>query len=260
MDTKRSSMMIMAAVTVVAALMIGILIPVMSDGARFGGDGSGDLSPAVQATLAARQAIVDATAEPSMPIFTPTPLPGVAAAAEDVPAPTATTIPTAVPTKAPTKAPTLEPTAEPTAEPTVESVAEPTVEPIAEPTLDPTAAPVVVATETPGVEPTAAPVAEATPAPEVQPTAVTVAPVDPGASASVTVTISTESGMNVRAGPSRETTALTALPNGAVVPAVGRSADNQWIQIFLADLKVNGWVFASLVTIDGDMAALPIAE
>ena len=50
------------------------------------------------------------------------------------------------------------------------------------------------------------------------------------------------------------------LPLRKVVPAVGRSADSQWVQIFLADLKVNGWVFASLVTIEGDMAALPIAE
>ncbi len=251
MDKKRSSMMIMAAVTVVAALLIGILIPVMSDGARFGGNGSADLSPAVQATLAARQAVVDAAAEPSMPIFTPTPLPGAVAVAEVVP-PTATTAPTAVPTKVPTVAPTVAPTVEPTAEPAVE--------PTAVPTVAPTAAPAVVATEAPAVEPTAAPVAEATLAPEVQPTAVPVAPVDPGASTSVTVTITTESGMNVRSGPSTATTALTALPTGAVVPAVGRSADSQWIQIFLADLKANGWVFASLVTIDGDVAALPIAE
>lgn len=250
MDKKRSSMMIMAAITVVAALLIGILIPVMSDGARFGGNGSADLSPAVQATLAARQAVVDAAAEPDMPIFTPTPL-AVAALATDIPAATATTAPTTAPTVAPTATPTVAPTEVPTEVPTVE----PTTVPVAEVTsapVDPTAVPVV--------EPTVVPVAEATTEPVAQPTAVDVTPVIPGASSSVTVTISAESGMNVRSGPSTATTALTALPNGAVVPAVGRSADSQWVQIFLADLKVNGWVFASLVTIEGDMAALPIAE
>ncbi|MBP7960527.1 MAG: SH3 domain-containing protein [Caldilineaceae bacterium] len=250
MDKKRSSMMIMAAITVVAALLIGILIPVMSDGARFGGNGSADLSPAVQATLAARQAVVDAAAEPDMPIFTPTPL-AVAALATDIPAATATTAPTTAPTVAPTATPTVAPTEVPTEVPTVE----PTTVPVAEVTsapVDPTAAPVV--------EPTVVPVAEATTEPVAQPTAVDVTPVIPGTSSSVTVTISAESGMNVRSGPSTATTALTALPNGAVVPAVGRSADSQWVQIFLADLKVNGWVFASLVTIEGDMAALPIAE
>ena len=258
MDKKRSSMMIMAAITVVAALLIGILIPVMSDGARFGGNGSADLSPAVQATLAARQAVVDAAAEPDMPIFTPTPL-AVAALATDIPAATATTAPTTAPTTVPTTAPTVAPTATPTVAPTEVPTEVPTVEPTTVPVAEVTSAP-VDPTAVPVVEPTVVPVAEATTEPVAQPTAVDVTPVIPGASSSVTVTISAESGMNVRSGPSTATTALTALPNGAVVPAVGRSADSQWVQIFLADLKVNGWVFASLVTIEGDMAALPIAE
>ena len=245
MDKKRSSMMIMAAVTVVAALLIGILIPVMSDGARFGGNGSADLSPAVQATLAARQAMVDATAEPNMPIFTATPLAGAVQPTE-VPAPTAT--PTKAPTAAPTEAPTAVPTEAPTEIPTAEVVIPPTVAPTIAPVIEPTAAPVAEAT----VAPTAAPVVEAPP--------VESAPVVPGQGGAITVTITTESGMNVRSGPSTQTTALTALPNGAVVPAVGRSADSQWVQIFLADLNANGWVFASLVTIEGDVAALPIAE
>ncbi len=224
MDKKRSSMMIMAAITVVAALLIGILIPVMSDGARFGGNGSADLSPAVQATLAARQAVVDAAAEPDMPIFTPTPL-AVAALATDIPAATATTAPTTAPTTVPTTAPTVAPTATPTVAPTEVPTEVPTVEPTTVPVAEVTSAP-VDPTAAPVVEPTVVPVAEATTEPVAQPTAVAVAPVDttpaiPGASSSVTVTISAESGMNVRSGPSTETTALTALPTGAVVPPWG---------------------------------------
>ncbi len=248
MDKNRSTIIITGAITIIVALLIGIMIPVMSDGARFGGNGSADLAPAVQATLAARQAEVDAASAPDLTLFTPT-AQAVVAMPADTPVPAATTPPTAVPTLAPTEVPTEAPAVEPTLAPVAEA----------------TEAPVAPPTEAPAVEPTTAPVAEATAAPVAEPTAVAVAPVDttpaiPGAGGQVTVTISAESGMNVRSGPSTETTALTALPTGAVVPAVGRSADSQWIQIFLADLKANGWVFASLVTIEGDVAALPIAE
>jgi uncharacterized protein YraI len=64
--------------------------------------------------------------------------------------------------------------------------------------------------------------------------------------------------MNVRQGPSTDTAVVTALANGTLAPAVGRTAASDWIQIYLADLNINGWVFASLVTVEGNVAGLPV--
>jgi len=264
MNKNRSSIIITAAITVAAALLIGILIPVMSDGARFGGNGSADLAPAVQATLAARQAVVDASVAPDLPLFTPTPLAGAVQVAEVPTLPAATDTPAPAPTPTPTATAMPEPTVAPTEAPAGEVTVEPAIDPTVDPAVAPTSSPSAEATETPLVEATPAPEGEVTVEPIVTETAL----VDPGAGgvvtppaggALVTVTITAPSGMNVRSGPSTATEVLTALPNAAVVPAVGRTADSQWIQIYLADLNANGWLFASLVTVEGDLAALPIA-
>lgn len=65
--------------------------------------------------------------------------------------------------------------------------------------------------------------------------------------------------VNVRNTPSSSGVVLQALPSGSVVTARGRSRDNEWIYIQLADGK-RGWVSRGLVRTDLDMQSLTVAN
>jgi uncharacterized protein YgiM (DUF1202 family) len=110
------------------------------------------------------------------------------------------------------------------------------------------------------------------PTPTPEPTAAAVVP--PAESAPVTdtgvvlpnapiltVTINAINGVNVRRGPADvdETNIIRLLENGTVLPATGRTADNQWIQVTLPD-AVSGWIAAEFLVPSADIAALPVLD
>ncbi len=71
------------------------------------------------------------------------------------------------------------------------------------------------------------------------------------------IAISDTAGVRARTAPSLEAAIITVLPNGAVLPAVGRSVDNQWIQIVLPDNQ-RAWVFRSVVVVSSNIDDAPI--
>jgi uncharacterized protein YgiM (DUF1202 family) len=76
----------------------------------------------------------------------------------------------------------------------------------------------------------------------------------------LTVTINSVNGVNVRRLPATDdTNIIRLLENGTVLPAVGRSADNQWIQVTLPD-AVNGWIAADFLMPSADITTLPVTD
>ncbi|MFN8373077.1 MAG: SH3 domain-containing protein [Anaerolineae bacterium] len=73
------------------------------------------------------------------------------------------------------------------------------------------------------------------------------------------VTITANGSLNVRGGPSTNQAIIASLAAGDTMTAVGRNSDGSWLHIGLEDGSF-GWVFAQLVTVEGDANALPIAE
>jgi uncharacterized protein YgiM (DUF1202 family) len=73
----------------------------------------------------------------------------------------------------------------------------------------------------------------------------------------VTATVSNLSGSNARATPDRAVEPLQLVQFNTVLPVVGRSADNEWIQVTLAEGQLV-WVLANTVTLNTDIAVLPI--
>uniref|UniRef100_A0A7C1JGM7 SH3b domain-containing protein n=1 Tax=Caldilinea aerophila TaxID=133453 RepID=A0A7C1JGM7_9CHLR len=71
------------------------------------------------------------------------------------------------------------------------------------------------------------------------------------------IAISDTAGVRARTAPSLEAGVVTVLPNGAVLPAVGRSADNQWIQIVLPDNQ-RAWVFRGVVVVSSNIDDVPV--
>jgi len=71
------------------------------------------------------------------------------------------------------------------------------------------------------------------------------------------IAISDTAGVRARSAPSLEGDVLGFLPNGAVLPAVGRSADNEWVQITLPDNQ-RAWVFRAVVTVSSNIDTMPI--
>lgn len=62
--------------------------------------------------------------------------------------------------------------------------------------------------------------------------------------------------LNVRAGPGTGYEVVGVLAQGAQVPVTGRSADNTWLAVSFSG--GTGWVFAELVAVSGDLAAVPV--
>ena len=76
----------------------------------------------------------------------------------------------------------------------------------------------------------------------------------------LTVTINAINGVNVRRAPETvETNIIRLLENGTVLPATGRTADNQWIQVTLPD-AVSGWIAAEFLVPSADISTLPVLE
>lgn len=71
------------------------------------------------------------------------------------------------------------------------------------------------------------------------------------------IAISDTAGVRARTAPSLEGGIVTVLPNGAVLPVVGRSADNQWIQVVLPDNQ-RAWVFQGVVVVSSNIDDVPI--
>lgn len=69
------------------------------------------------------------------------------------------------------------------------------------------------------------------------------------------------SGVNVRQRPSTDASVLRSLNVAEIVTATGRSADNSWIRIALADDPQGaGWVFAQYLTTEGDINTLTVLD
>ena len=97
---------------------------------------------------------------------------------------------------------------------------------------------------------TVAPVSEPTATPEPTPVV---------ALEDAKVSVDTLVGVVSREGPSSDAPAAERLPGGTEVPALGRSADSEWVQVELeSGDKV--WVFAGAVTLNIDINALPVVE
>jgi uncharacterized protein YgiM (DUF1202 family) len=75
----------------------------------------------------------------------------------------------------------------------------------------------------------------------------------------VTATVSSLSGANARGVPDREADSLQVLAFGAAVPVVGRSADNEWVQVTLSEGQL-AWVLAEAVTLNAAIDTLPVVN
>ena len=64
----------------------------------------------------------------------------------------------------------------------------------------------------------------------------------------------------MRNGPDATYAILGTIPRGAQLPVVGRNEDSAWLQvIYPPGSQLRGWVNASLLEVDGDVAELVIA-
>jgi hypothetical protein len=72
------------------------------------------------------------------------------------------------------------------------------------------------------------------------------------------VTIIARNQINIRSGPSKGNAVLGSLASGQVVTATGRNAVGDWLYGQFGEQS--GWVFAQLVTIEGDINLLSIIE
>lgn len=71
------------------------------------------------------------------------------------------------------------------------------------------------------------------------------------------VAISDTVGVNARTAPTLTANILTVLPNGAVLPALGRSPDNLWVQVELPDKQL-AWVFRDAVNVSSNIDNAPV--
>jgi uncharacterized protein YgiM (DUF1202 family) len=71
------------------------------------------------------------------------------------------------------------------------------------------------------------------------------------------IAISDTAGVRARAAPSLTAETVGFIPNGAVLPAIGRSPDNQWLQVTLPDNQ-QVWVFRDVVVVSSNIDAAPV--
>ncbi|MCX6046007.1 MAG: SH3 domain-containing protein [Chloroflexi bacterium] len=74
-----------------------------------------------------------------------------------------------------------------------------------------------------------------------------------------TLTVSSLSGANARPAPDRAAASLTLFPFEAALPVVGRTADNQWLQVRLNDGSL-GWMLTSAVKLSVDIATVRVVN
>jgi uncharacterized protein YraI/quercetin dioxygenase-like cupin family protein len=89
-----------------------------------------------------------------------------------------------------------------------------------------------------------------------------VAPVDTNAEVAepVTLTATSTGGANVRSEPSTEGAIAGGLATGESVTVNGRNGDSSWLRIEIPDSDDQGWVSASLLSVDGDVSTLDVVE
>ena len=121
------------------------------------------------------------------------------------------------------------------------------------PTYTPSPTPTNTATPTPTN--TVTPTPTFTPTPPVPPAPYTsvLPPTMPG------IRVVSFGGVNVRTTPRPNGSILTVAPQGAALPAIARTADDEWLLVELPD-ETLGWVSVAAVQTEGAVATLPIAD
>lgn len=71
------------------------------------------------------------------------------------------------------------------------------------------------------------------------------------------IAISDTLGLNARTAPSLEGAVVGIVPNGAVLPVVGRSANDEWVQVTLPDSQ-RAWIFRSAVNVSSNIDSAPV--
>jgi uncharacterized protein YgiM (DUF1202 family) len=71
------------------------------------------------------------------------------------------------------------------------------------------------------------------------------------------IAISDTAGVRARAAPSLTAETIGFIPNGAVLPAIGRSPDNLWVQVTLPDDQ-QVWVFRDVVVVSSNIDNAPV--
>jgi len=74
----------------------------------------------------------------------------------------------------------------------------------------------------------------------------------------VLLDVTATSNINVREGPSTTHAVIGSLNNGQTITSDGRNEAGDWLRIQLEENET-GWVYAPLMTVDGEIAALPVA-
>jgi hypothetical protein len=72
------------------------------------------------------------------------------------------------------------------------------------------------------------------------------------------IVVAVPAGAIARVQPNAQAQELTLLPQGAALPAVGRTADGQWIQVELPDGALNAWVARSVLSVTSDIDTIPV--
>jgi uncharacterized protein YraI len=72
------------------------------------------------------------------------------------------------------------------------------------------------------------------------------------------ITATAKSQLTFRSGPATTYSSQGLIPAKTVLPAIGRNATNTWVQVNFNNAP--GWVILSLVTVTGDLNALPVVE
>ena len=72
------------------------------------------------------------------------------------------------------------------------------------------------------------------------------------------LTVSDTTGVNARSAPGTDGAVILVVPNGAVLPVVGRNAAGDWLQVRLPDGQ-DGWMFGDAVIASPDAARAPVA-
>ncbi len=71
--------------------------------------------------------------------------------------------------------------------------------------------------------------------------------------------VTNDTGANLRAEPNADSGLIAALLPNTQVEVLGVSADRLWVHVTDAD-GVSGWLYVPLVSLDGDIEALPVIE
>ncbi len=128
-----------------------------------------------------------------------------------------------------------------------------------------TATPGPTATPTPTAVPTATPTATPTPtaAPTLTPTATatpTASPTPTATPAPLPVARVGQAGVNIRSGPGLNYPVLEVAEAERRLNVIGRNAAGGWWQVCCTQAGATGWVASLMVTLDGDIFAVPVTD